>query len=61
MKLNALDDLLSKRRDIFDPVSIMQSPKIFFRVSMLLFFWLGMMKTQTSYFAEKRPLDGNEM
>ena len=30
IKLNAPDDLLSKRRSIFDPVSIMLSPKDFF-------------------------------
>ena len=45
----------------FYPVSIMHSPKDFFRFSLPLFSYLIMMKTQISNVAEKFPLDGNEM
>ena len=44
MKLNA---------PIFDQVSLMQSPKFFFRISLPLFCCLVMMKTQNSHFAKK--------
>ena len=33
----------------------------FFQIFNAAVYGLGMMKTQTSYFAEKRPLDGNGM
>ena len=41
MKLNAPDDLLSKCRSTFDPVSIMQLPKIFFFIFVASFLLVG--------------------
>ena len=61
-QLNALDDLLSNRQDIFDPVLIMDYSNKFLRSSLPLICILIMMITENSYFAEKNfPFEGNEM